>query len=144
MSAPELDERKHRDSLIALIGRTTDQLPIYEYGMVPGDQNQPDETLRDATPPPIYAVLALERRYTGSLNRMSGRPSRSGWRASFRTVGRTPNEARWARLQISMALDGVRVTVGAEISTPIEFESDTEIGPDNGKLSGSTVWTYAL
>lgn len=132
-SAPAVDERLHRDAVDAAL----DEEHLYDYGLVPGLDNNPGET------PRIHWLRSIERRYVEP--RRAGRAGRSGWRLSIRYVGRTPDEARHAQLVATTAVDEKRLTVGGHLSTPVTHESTSPIEPDDdGWWSGLTNWTYVL
>ncbi len=136
-TAPAIDERKHRDALDALLEPSVGAGRIYDYGTVPGADGNAGSL------PPIYVLLTIERRYA-PVSRNVGLASRSGWRVTTRYVGRTVDEARWAAMKITDALDGARLTVDDYVSTPVQHESTTAIELDEGRFAGLTVWTYAL
>lgn len=130
-AAPVIDERLHRTALIAAITAFEDDLPVFDYGKTP------------ATLPPIFVMLAIERRYVEPQT-STGTTSRSGWRILFRFVGRTVDEARWAQMKLTQALDQKRLSIGGYTSTPVRHESSSAIAEDDGRYSGSAEWTYAL
>lgn len=137
MTAPELDERVHWDAIADALAAEVGTGRVFKYGDVPGlDGNAGDI-------PPIFVLLTVQRRYT-STGRLSARHSRSGWRVSTRYVGRTVDEAAWAALRATRALDDMRLSIGTRTSTPIHHESTQSIKPDGARLSGSSSWTYAL
>lgn len=135
-SAPVIDERTHRDVIEALLTATVGANRVYDYGTVPGSDGNA------GTMPPIFVLLTIERRYVEP--RRGGRSGRSGWRVTCRYVGRTVDEARWAELKVTQALDEQRLSVGGFTSTPVTHESTTAIAPDDGRFSGLGVWIYAL
>lgn len=147
-SAPAPDERLHRTAVESLLAPKLGLDPItnadrvYDYGGVPGDQNNPDEAQRTATPPAIYVLLSIERRYVGP--RRAGRAGRSGWRITVRYVGRTVDEARWALNQVTAAIDEVRLDIAGRRSTPVTHEDSRAIEVDDGRFSGITSWVYAV
>lgn len=135
-TTPALDERQHIAAVTAALTATLGANRVFEYGKVPGQSGNAGNL------PPIFALPALERRYVPPERR--GRTGRSGWRLSVRYAGSTPAEARWAALKVAQALDGVRLSIDGESSTPVTFESSSAIAPDDGRHSGESFWTYAL
>lgn len=130
-TAPGIDTRAHRTAIVAAIAATEDDLPVYDYGKEP------------ATLPAILSLLGIERRFA-EQSRAVGLPSRSGWRITTRYVGTTVDEARWAELKVTDALDGARLTISGFTSTPVRHESSTAPVLDEGRYVGFSVWTYVL
>lgn len=146
-SVPVVDERLHYATIKALLDPAVGNDPIssssrvFRFGEAPGDERNPDETLRTATPPPIYLLVSIERRTGGP--RRSGRTGISGWRASVRAVGTDPDEAAWALAKATAALDEARLVFGPLKSTPLAFDSNTAVEPDDSRFSGLITWTYS-
>lgn len=141
MTAPELDERKHRAALTALLTPAVGDI-VHSPGTVPGDPENPDESLRNEALPPIFVVLSIERRYVEPTT--AGVATRTGWRVSTRYVGGDVDEAQWAAYHCALALDGARLVVGTHTSTPIKQESSQAVALDGTEFSGLTFWTYSL
>lgn len=143
-SAPVVDERVHRDVIVALIAAELgpeavdgDGKPvIYDYGKVPGADGN------DGDLPPIYLLLTVGRRPVPAFR--AGRAGVSGWRTTVRGVGRTVDEARWALHRATIALDEQNLLIGGKTSTPVTYETSQEVEPDSGRHSGLIAWTYAL
>lgn len=136
MNAPALDERQHIAAITSALTAQLGANRVYEYGQVPGQSGN------SGTLPPIFALPQVERRFAEPDR--SGRSGRSGWRVSVRFVGRSANEARWAGLQVAEALDGMNLTIDGYVSTPVTFESQAAVSPDEGRYSGSASYTYVL
>ena len=137
MTAPVLDERKHAAALTAALKAAIGTEHVYEYGSVPGlDRNGGVE-------PGIYLLLTVERRFMAAAH-SPRRHSKSAWRATVRAVGTTVNESRWAALRVSQALDGVRLTVDGEPSTPVQHESSNAPEFDDNRAHSLSLWTYTL
>lgn len=139
MAAPELDERVHWDTIAAALNAKLGPDRVFGYGEVPGlDGNS-------GTVPPIFALLAIQRRFVAA-KKSSRRAESSGWRISVRRAGETVDEAAWAALRITEALDDVRLTIGSHISTPVLHETTTSAVPDPKakRLTGLQSYTYAL
>lgn len=138
MSAVIIDARPHAAAVKAAVtAAMAPQWTAYDYGKVPGADGNPGSL------PYIYAIVTLERRYNPNL-RLSANASSGGWRATVRCVGRTADECRWAMNKAATALNETRLTVDGRTTTPIQFESEQNPEPDDGRLSALSVWTYAL
>lgn len=130
-SAPAVDERLHRDAIKLLLP------DAFDFGTVPGLDGNPGTT------PDMHQLISITRRQAEV--RRGGRSGRSGWRLEVVHVGRTPDEARHGRNAATIALEERRLTIGGEISTPVQFESDDPIERDkDGWFSARSYWTYAL
>lgn len=89
--------------------------------------------------PDIYALVTVTRRFGGDARNHGGKPM-VGWRLTVRCIGRTVDEARWAREKVE-TLD---VTRNATLATTlVMFEDDTPIEADGDRYSGLTAFTYA-
>jgi hypothetical protein len=80
----------------------------------------------------------------GAPLRSPGSTGRRGWRIATRQVGTTVSNAREMRKRTHEALEFVRLTVGGDQTTPIQFDSAEQIGEDDGYWSGLETWTYVL
>lgn len=130
-TAPGIDTRAHRTAIVAAIAAHEDDLPVYDFNSVP------------ATPPAIFVILGIERTFLDP-SRMVGLASRSRWRAITRYVGRTVDEARWADLKLTDALDGARLSISGFTSTPVQHESSTMPVLDEGRYWGESMRNYVL
>jgi hypothetical protein len=95
------------------------------------------------TVPDGYTEVLVARR-GGAPNRNPGSTGRRGWRISTRQVGTSVTNAREMRKRTHAALEFVRLTVGGDKTTPIQFEGAEPIGEDGGYWSGLETWTYAI
>lgn len=149
VTTPEVDERLHAKAVAAAINApleaTDDETTrCFEYSDVPGSDQVDDADARRAPLPDIFLLLAVERRYSDPQRMGGAKAGRSSWRVTVEAVGRTVNEARWALLQATTALEEQRLTVGDHLTTALRFESATAIQPDNHRRqSGSITWTYS-
>lgn len=102
--------------------------------------------MRDALPhvlPPEYVELIVARRF-GGIQRDSGEFDGRLMRIVARAVGKTL-AGTYRMWDLIDSLEGVTVTVGGIVSTPITFETDDElIQPDAGWYSGAKSLAYAL
>jgi hypothetical protein len=102
-----------------------------------------DTLARLATKPADYVEVTVSRR-AGADRRACGATERGGWRVTTRAVGQTETNARLMLERTRGALEYKRLTVGGEVSTPIQFESEEVIGPDENLWTGLMAWTYAI
>lgn len=77
-----------------------------------------------------FAEITLSRRFGG--NERGGRLSPSSWRLTVRTVGSEVENARLLH-EKAQAIEGYVLTVGSETSTPVLFETEEPIGPDEAQ-----------
>lgn len=89
-----------------------------------------------------HVVMAVARRVSPAER--AGRESQSPWRLQTRPVAGTVSNGRTIARRCFATLSGVRLVAGGETSTPIRLESADDIGPDNGKYSGLTTWTFTF
>lgn len=123
-------ERAHAEALKARLDPALGQWAAYDYDEVP-----------DALPN-IFAALTVAQRVGSPVRMCGGRPL-YGWRITTRVVGRTVDEARWAREKIAAEIQDRKLTIDGVESTPVRFETEDQIEPDDGRYSGLTTWTYA-
>lgn len=135
MTAPAIDVREHLAAIKAAVKAQFGPNNVYGYGEVPGSNGNPGAM------PNIFALISVERRHV-PITRLAALPSRSSWRVSVRWVGRTEPEARWAEHKATLALDGLRIVIDGETSTPLQHESSTAAQYDEGRMSGLTRFTY--
>lgn len=97
-----------------------------------------------ATRPADYVEVSLHRRFGGE-SRASGQKWVTGYRLAVRSVSQASvSDARLMRLKAKTALESKFLTVSGETSTPIQFESEDPIGPDDGWYSGLTLYTFTI
>lgn len=89
-----------------------------------------------------HVQVGLARRYTGVER--AGREAQKPYRLTTRPVAGFVGSARGLDKRVDSALNGARITVDGATSTPIRLETSDEIGPDDGKFSGLTTWTFVL
>jgi len=105
---------------------------LYEY----------DEAGAEDSLPAQYVEWTLSRRFGGET-RLCGGVSTVSWRLTTRVVARTSTGARALRTAVN-GLERSVLTVGDYSSTPIDFETAEDIGPDEGFVSGISSWTFTL
>lgn len=119
-----------------------DDLPMFEYGQVPGEKDSAG-VLVPGVKPTIYGLITVERIGVEPLA-MARHSRRTQWRASLRAVGRyTADNCRAALVHI-IALENTRLTVDGHTSTPLHIESTEDARPDAGEYSSLVRITYAL
>lgn len=114
----------------------------WEYGKMPGDPSNPIEAERIKPLPPIFVLVAVERRYNPNL-RSTAQAGRTGWRLLIRAAGSTVSEAGWALLKVGEALNERRLMVAGSPTTPIQFESETAPRLDETRFVAEAAYTFA-
>ncbi|GAA2008094.1 hypothetical protein [Nocardioides kribbensis] len=109
---------------------------VFEYGDVPGADNNPGSL------PRIFALPSIERRFNPAL-RFSAETDVVAWRLSVRVVGSTVDEARWALFKVAAALNEQSLPVAETFTTPMQFESDQAPESDDGRYSAVATYTFA-
>ena len=94
-----------------------------------------------ATLPPYFTQVTVSRRFGGVMR--GERPTSTLYRATTRAVAKNVTTAREMRRRAAQ-IEGTSLTVGGEKTTPIQFEAEDAINPDDGYFSGLTYWTFAL
>lgn len=132
-----LDARPHSIAVRkAITAALAPDWSAYDYGKVPGANGNPGEL------PAIFALVSVERRPNVNL-RMSAQSARVGWRLSVECVGRTVAEAAWAMNRVSLAVNEQALTIGSQLTSPIQFESDQAPAPDDDQYAGRSFWVYS-
>lgn len=146
-TAPAVDEREHVDvfkaAVDAVMVSAGSPARCYKYDEVPGTKQDGSDDKVPGKLPNIFVPISLERRYYLPA-RQIGRAGRSGWRLSFRGVGRTVAECQWALLRITDAVDERRFTIDGFRSGPVQHESSTAPVWDDGRWSATKTFTYTL
>lgn len=137
MGTPSVEQTVMWDVVKAdLAARVPVDVTIYRKGDVPGADGQ------GGTLPQKFVTLQLERRYLPPSHGSRQR-SRAGWRAIARAVANTTRNAE-DLLDDCSGIEGQRLVSDGRRSTPVEYESGTAPGPDDGKFSGSLTWTFTF
>lgn len=92
-----------------------------------------------------YVLVTLSRRYGGNP-RVGDHLSPSMWRMTTRAVGTVTNVGALLD-RCTRALEHKSITVGAESSTGIQFESEDDVDQDEydkNLWSGIRSWTFAF
>lgn len=92
--------------------------------------------------PDYYTEVSVSRRYGGEALASSELTSKS-YRITTRQVAKTITNARRLRAK-GAGLEDTLLTVGGDTTSPVAFETEDLIGPDDGWYSGLQTWTYAL
>lgn len=140
-TAPAIDVRDHIAAIKSAIDAQFGEWHAYEYGEAPGDPQNPDAAERAEPLPPIFAQVAVERRFVPP-RRSTAQAGRSSWRVSVRAVGRSASEALWAWRRVNLALDEASLVIGDAVTTPLQHESSTSPEPDDGRFSALALFTY--
>jgi hypothetical protein len=137
VSTPSLvDQRVHAVAVKAALNTAlTGDAAAYDYDEVPGSNGNA------GTLPNIYVALSVERR-AGAPLRSTASTGRTGWRVAARCVGRSVNECRWAVNKVAVALNEKALTIGGDVTTPVQFESDQAPELDDGRYSALALYTY--
>lgn len=143
-TAPVLDERLHIDVFKAAVDAALgSKARCYEYSEVPGSAQNFVESERRKPLPNIFVLISLERTYVPP-RRLIGRAGRSGWRLTFRALGRSEREARWAAARIADAVDEVRFDIEGFRTDPVTHESSTQPNWDDKRWVIDKFYTYIL
>lgn len=96
------------------------------------------------TRPDWYVEMSLSRMFGGNP-RVSGRYYTTGYRVSIGAISKfSIEDVRASLATCTSVLEGNRLTVGEQKSTPIQFETEDAPEPDNGAFSGYRVFTYVI
>lgn len=123
--------QENATAVLAALNASLTPKVAYDYDEVPAER------------PDNYVEISVSRRFGGEP-RLTGRKGSTGWRVTTRAVSRYVSDARLMQEKCRTALEYVRLTVGGETTTPIDFESEDPVGPDDGWFSGLITWTYVL
>jgi hypothetical protein len=124
-----MSEELHAAAYIAALNTNlAGSATAYDYDEIP------------ATLPNRYVEVTVSRRYGGEMR--GEKPTTNLFRATTRVVAKSVSDARELRRRVSL-IEGTYLTVGGVNTTPIQFETDEPIGPDDGYYSGLTQWTWA-
>lgn len=134
MAAPT--EEQVAAALIALMNAQ-----LATYGPTPGAVKALD--LDDARSASLENVQVTVSRRFATVER-GGREAQHPWRATTRPVANTVTNGREMARRVEVALSGVRLTAAGGTSTPMRLDSVDDIGPDDGKFSGLTTWTFTF
>lgn len=96
------------------------------------------------TRPPEYVTALLMRRSGARLN-VGGTTGIVGYRLRVRAVSQTgTSNVRNSLEKCRAALEFKRLTVGSQRSTPIQFETEDDMTPDDGWFATYTDYTFTL
>lgn len=126
------DEQPVATAALAALNLLVDPFVAYEY----------DAVAKLATLPDQYVEVTVSRRFGGEARTCGGQAT-VGWRMTTRVVARTSTGARALRALVG-GIERAVITANGSSSTPIAFESEEEIGADDGYQSGITAWTFTL
>lgn len=147
-TAPAVDEREHVEVFKVAIDEAFDDEGLgslarcYSYDEVPGT-TQDDGPEVPGRLPNIFVLVSVERTYAPP-RRLCAKAGRSGWRVSFRCVGRTVRESQWAALKVIEAVEERRFLIDEYMSGPITHESSDAPRWSNKRFSGTKTYTYEI
>lgn len=119
-------------ALLATLTTALAPQKVYELHQVP------------TTRPPNYVEFALSRRFGGEF-KQSGDVGTTGYRITLRAVAQSSVTAAREDLEkCRAALENTSLTVGADATTPIQFETEDPVAADNGWFSGLMSFTYVI
>lgn len=122
-------QEQHATAVLAALNAALAPKQAYEYDTLP------------TTRPAEYVEATVSRRFGGE-SRLSAQKGTTGWRVTTRAVAQTVSNARLLAQKATQALEDVSLTVDGKSTTPIQFETEDPIGPDDGWYSGLVTWTY--
>lgn len=93
--------------------------------------------------PDSYTEVSLWRR-PGGLARLDAVYDSDLMRVKTRYVAKSANNASAQQTKTRAALEYASLSIGGTTTTPVQFETEDPIMPDDGWFSGWTDWTYAL
>ncbi|WP_418060807.1 hypothetical protein [Pimelobacter simplex] len=97
-----------------------------------------------ATRPAEYVEVIVTRRFGGNP-KASAVSDVAGYRTLLRAVSQVSVANVLGTLETCRAaLEFQCLTVGDQVTTPIQFETARSAGPDNGWFSGAEQYTHAL
>lgn len=138
-----LDERLHRATWKTVLDAALTPHEAYGYDDVPGMRSTAGAINAGAIPD-IYVLLSVQRRFADVNIRAGAARGVNAVRLSTRVVGRTEDEAAWARLKVAGVIEEQIVAFDNVDSTPVWFENEDPIVFDEGRYSGLTRWTYQV
>lgn len=133
-----MSESQHSDAVLALINAALSSAydpTVRAY--------EPDDVQAMTTKPLRYVEVTFHRRPSELSRLCTDKPTHLR-RFLTRYVADTVTNANNLRDTTTTALEGVKVTVGAQQSTPVQFETGTPIERDDHWWSGQDAWTYAI
>lgn len=139
---PALDPRAHFAAVRALVEAQYGTWEVYGWVEAPGDENNPDEQLRKATPDVQYAMLLIER-LDYDADPRARTTTVTSWLVSVTYVGSTHAGAQWMQWRTDLALNNVWLTV-AERRGRVGFYSSDGPQAESGRYRGVSRFTYTL
>ena len=119
-------------ALAAMNTDLPDSVPAYDLNDVP-------------SPRPAEYVTALLLRRQGARLNTGGSTGVVGYRLLVRAVSRTsPDNVRKSLETCRAALEFKRLTVGTQTSTPVQFETEDDMGSDDGWFAAYVDYTFTL
>lgn len=95
-------------------------------------------------PLPAQYVEVIVTRVFGGEVMLDGSVATSGWLIFTRFVAKTVTNAGRLQDRVTTALEGRALVIGDRESTPVTFQTEDPIAPDDGWYSGSAQWDYTI
>lgn len=89
-----------------------------------------------------YTEVIISRRH-GGIARADSTLDSDLIRVMTRVVAKSADNAGVQQTKVRAALEYTALSIGGVTTTPIQFETEDPIAPDDGWYSGATDWTYA-
>lgn len=102
------------------------------------------ETDHIPDPLPDQYVEVILTRVFGGEPMLDGSIASSGWLIFTRFVAKSITNAGRLQDRVGGELEGRILTIAGRASTPVTFETEEPIAPDNGWYSGSAQWAYTI
>jgi len=117
-------------------------LTLLNTALAPRDAYELDKV--PSPRPPQYVEITLSRMFGGE-RRQCGSIGATGYRVTVRAVSQsTVSSVRRDLEKCRAALEFNRLSVGAHLSTPIQFETEDPAAYDSGWFSGLQSFTYVI
>jgi hypothetical protein len=89
-----------------------------------------------------YTEVVISRRF-GGIARADSTLDSDLIRAMTRAVAKSQADADNQATKNRAALEYASLSIGGVTTTPIQFETEDPVAPDDGWYSGATSWSYA-
>lgn len=116
------------DAVLVVLNAAIAPSIAYPYDKVPAER------------PVRYVEVSISRRFGGE-RRASAQKGRIGWRLTVRAIADRVSDALLLHDQAQEALEGLFLSINDK-ATPVEFETEEPVGPDDRSFSGLTSYTY--
>lgn len=120
--------------LTTRLGALTTPRAAYSIGDVP--------TPLPTALPTAYVEVSISRRFVDGTPRYDGSKSYKGWRLVTRAVATSDANARMLLQLVDEELEFKPLFEGDAATGPLEFETGSDVLPDDGWFSGDRTWTF--